>query len=292
MQNTLKFVIASILRILAKLSPKQSANLAWSIFCRPLNRKKPLSNSEEKLIQQSQQFFIDSDEYRIAVYRWNAVEDADLAKAILLTHGWGGHALNFSYIIKRLLADGFNVIAFDGPAHGNSSGKQANLLLNTQALLALTEHIPSIDALVGHSFGAITNAYALDLANYGDPLENVNKIVLVSGPNRLADIFAAFIQAMQLPEIILEIFHQKLKSIAKRSIDSMSTANFLRAFQGQILVIHDHKDRVVPYSEAKTVADLSAARLFSTTGHGHGRILHADEVVEEIANFLNSSTIR
>ena len=97
---------------------------------------------------------------------------------------------------------------------------------------------------------------------------------------------------MQLPEIILEIFHQKLKSIAKRRIDSMSTANFLRAFQGQILVINDHKDRVVPYSEAKTVADLSAARLFSTTGRGHGRILHADEVVEEIANFLNSSTIR
>ena len=77
-----------------------------------------------------------------------------------------------------------------------------------------------------------------------------------------------------------------------RSIDSMSTVTFLQAFHGQILVIHDHKDRVVPYSDAKTVADLSVARLFSTTGQGHGRILHANEVVEEIANFLNTCTIR
>ena len=132
MEKALKIILASFLRILAKLSPKLSANLAWTIFCKPLNRKKPLSNSEKNLIQQSQQFFIDSEEFRIAVYQWNAIEDADSAKTILLTHGWGGHALNFSYVIKRLLADGFNVIAFDGSAHGNSSGKQTNLQRNTQ----------------------------------------------------------------------------------------------------------------------------------------------------------------
>ena len=72
----------------------------------------------------------------------------------------------------------------------------------------------------------------------------------------------------------------------------MSTVKFLQDFQGEVLVMHDHQDRVVPYSEAKIVADLPSARLFSTTGHGHGRVLHADEMIEEIANFLNSSTIR
>ena len=163
--------------------------------------------------------------------------------------------------------------------------------VTTQALLTITEHIPPINALVGHSFGAITNAYAIDLANNSAQLKKVNKLVLIAGPNRLADIFASFIQTMQLPEIILEIFHQKLKSIAKRSIDSMTTTKFLRAFQGQILVIHDHKDRVVPHSEAETVAGSTTARLFSTTGNGHGRILNASEVIEEIANFLKPNTI-
>ena len=95
MENTLRILLSSFLRITAELSPKLSANLAWLFFCRPRIRKKSLSKSETELIQQSEQLFINSGEHRIAVYQWQTDKDADIAKTILFTHGWGGHALNF-----------------------------------------------------------------------------------------------------------------------------------------------------------------------------------------------------
>src|SRR6476619_6407329 len=43
--------------------------------------------------------------------------------AILLVHGWGGHAARLSRFVEPLEAAGFSVIAFDAPAHARSSGK-------------------------------------------------------------------------------------------------------------------------------------------------------------------------
>ena len=291
MEKILKIVLSRFIRLVAKLSPTLAADLAWSFFCKPRTRKKELNQSEKALLQRAQQFFINSGEYQIAVYQWQTANNPNKAKTVLCAHGWAGHALNFSHIIQRLLADGFNVLAFDGPAHGNSSGKQTNLLNNTQALLAIAAHVQPIDALVGHSFGSMTNALAIDLTRNTAQLGKVNKIVLIAGPNRLAGIFASFIQTMQLPNIILVIFHQKLQSIANRSIDSMTTKIFLQNFHGQTLIIHDHKDRVVPHAEAEAIASHPGIRLFSTTGNGHGRILMADAVLEEISNFLSSGDI-
>ncbi len=291
MENLLKILFSRIVRLLAKISPSLAADIAWSFFCQPRSRKQELNQSEKALLQRAQQFFINSGEYQLAAYQWQTSNNPNNAKTVLCAHGWGGHALNFSHIIQRLLDDGFNVLAFDGPAHGNSSGKQTNLLRNTQALLAIASHVQPIDVLIGHSFGAMTNALAIDMTQNTKQLERINKIVLIAGPNRLAGIFASFIHAMQLPNIILEIFHQKLQSIANRSIDTMTTKNFLQNFQGQTLIIHDHKDRVVPHAEAEEIATHPGIRLFSTTGNGHGRILIAESVLEEISNFLSSGDI-
>ena len=291
MENLLIAALSRFIRLVAKLSPTLATDLAWSFFCKPRIRNKELNSAEKALFQQAQQFFIKSGEYQIAVYQWQATNNPSSAKTVLCTHGWAGHALNFSHIIQRLLADGLNVIAFDGPAHGNSSGKQTNLLLNTQALLTIAAHIQPIDALVGHSFGAMTNALAIDITRNTAQLEKINKVVLIAGPNQLAGIFASFIKAMQLPNIILEKFHQKLQSMANRSINSMTTVNFMQNFHGQTLIIHDHKDRVVPHQEAEAIANLPGIRLFSTTGNGHGRILIADAVLDEISNFLTSGDI-
>ena len=163
MENLLKILFSRIVRLLAKISPSLAADIAWSFFCQPRSRKQELNQSEKALLQRAQQFFINSGEYQLAAYQWQTSNNPNNAKTVLCAHGWGGHALNFSHIIQRLLDDGFNVLAFDGPAHGNSSGKQTNLLRNTQALLAIASHVQPIDVLIGHSFGAMTNALAIDM---------------------------------------------------------------------------------------------------------------------------------
>ena len=290
MEAVLKIILANFFKFFSKISPSLTAEIAWSFFCKPRIRKKPLSKSESKLLQQAQQYSIDSDEYKISVYKWKNINRSNHAKTILLTHGWGGHALNFSYIINNLIENGFNVVAYDSPAHGKSSGKQTNLFHNTRALLEVANDIEPIHALVGHSFGTITSSYALELSKNDTSLSAVEKIILVAGPNRLADIFASFTKAMKLPNSVLTIFHQKVATISKRKIESMSTTEFLQSYSGQALLIHDHNDRLVPFADAESVAENSTATLFATTGCGHFRILATKNVIDKIINFLSSTS--
>ena len=293
METLLKTILINFYRFFSKISLTLTAEIAWSFFCKPRIQKKPLRELEKELLQQAKQYFIDSGEYKISVYEWKNSSNANgsKAKTILLTHGWGGHALNFSHLIIKLLEGNFNVIAYDSPAHGKSSGKKTNLLHNTQALLDVSQHTKSVDALIGHSFGTMANAYALELTKETSHLSAVKKIILIAGPNKLVDIFASFTQAMQLPNSILAIFHQKLEAIAKRKTESMSVVEFLQRYTGESLVVHDHKDRVVPFSEAATVANgIAATSLLATTGFGHFRVLSAASVIDTIFNFLSTNT--
>ena len=243
------------------------------------------------MLQQAKQYSIDSGKYKISVYEWNSSHNSNDNKTILFTHGWGGHALNFAYIIDKLLENDFNVVAYDSPAHGKSSGRKTNLFHNTQALLAVAESLAPVHALIGHSFGTMANSYALALCKENTSLEyarlsQVEELILIAGPNKLTDIFAAFTQAMHLPDSVLNIFHQKVETISKRKIESMSVTEFLTSYNGQSLLIHDHNDRIVPFTEAESVAEDSGANLFATTGYGHFRILKTKTVIEKIVNFL------
>ena len=54
------------------------------------------------------------------------------------------------------------------------------------------------------------------------------------------------------------------------------------------LVIHDRDDRMVPWTQGARVASLWAnARLMSTDGLGHGRILADEKVARAAAEFIS-----
>jgi pimeloyl-ACP methyl ester carboxylesterase len=63
----------------------------------------------------------ENDVEEIAVYHWGKG-----GRRILLVHGWGGKAAQFFSFVGPLLDAGFEVIAFDAPAHGASSGSFAS----------------------------------------------------------------------------------------------------------------------------------------------------------------------
>ncbi|MEM7401499.1 MAG: alpha/beta hydrolase [Pseudomonadota bacterium] len=288
MEAFLKTALSLFFRATAVFSTKLAAELAWSFFCKPLYHKKPLGKKEQTLLNQATQYFIDYEDKKIAVYQWQNVNGTQDTKTIMLSHGWGGHAFNFVFIIQSLLEQGFNILAYDSPAHGNSSGKQTNLLQNAQTILEISKKVTPIHALIGHSFGSISSAFALDLAQGTEQLKQVNSIVLIAGPNKLADIFASFTQTMHLPDRILEIFYRKVEALTLRKMQHMNTVNFLQHFSGSILVVHDQNDRVVPFSEAENVSHSSGGKLYSTKGYGHGRILRNEDVVAEIVNSLQN----
>mgnify|MGYP000595598652 CR=1 FL=1 len=68
-------------------------------------------------------------------------------------------------MVEPLLKKGYRVIAFDGPAHGKSSGKQASLLKFKDALLAIVQQYGTPSIAIGHSLGAMAIMLACSEVN-------------------------------------------------------------------------------------------------------------------------------
>ena len=66
-----------------------------------------------------------------------------------------------------------------------------------------------------------------------------------------------------------------------------STANFSKHLNTPCLIIHDKKDRIIPYTDALDIyRNYKNAKLVSTKGYGHG--LKSKEVNNTILDFLSA----
>jgi hypothetical protein len=92
---------------------------------------------------------------RLATWRWGE------GPAVLLVHGWGGHAGRLSRFVDPLTKAGFSVIAFDAPGHGVSEGKGCSVSDFIGAVLAVAEDDGNVVGLVGHSLGAAACVLAM-----------------------------------------------------------------------------------------------------------------------------------
>src|SRR6266568_473872 len=79
---------------------------------------------------------------------------------VLLVHGWGGRGGQLLALAAPILRAGCAVVTFDGPAHGDSTGKTASVRDFARAVAAVAERVGA-RAAIAHSMGAPAVALAL-----------------------------------------------------------------------------------------------------------------------------------
>lgn len=143
-------------------SSKEIESLLWQYICYSpkmpvrLQQQQLLDNAEIAVLKVNDEHFAKS-ELNFNTFKWGKGNHK-----VILTHGWGSKALDFSEIVTALNQTGdFEVIAFDAPGNGSSEGDLSNLLLYTQAVKAVVLHYGKPDVVVGHSLGAMANVIAL-----------------------------------------------------------------------------------------------------------------------------------
>ncbi|WP_231668320.1 alpha/beta hydrolase [Ralstonia solanacearum] len=72
----------------------------------------------------------------------------------MLCHAWGGRGTQLADFVPALLARGYEVLAFDAPGHGDSDGKQTDMVAYTRLIAWMAERFGPLHAIIGHSFGA------------------------------------------------------------------------------------------------------------------------------------------
>ena len=145
--------IKARINILALVSPERAAKKAVDIFCTPMRRtrKKP-----SRIFEKGEPLSFRLEGNTLRGHRWlpHQASGPTLEK-VLIIHGFESASVNFDQYISGFLKKGYEVLAFDAPAHGESGGKKITLPLYIQAIQSVCEHYGPVKRFMGHSFGGL-----------------------------------------------------------------------------------------------------------------------------------------
>lgn len=199
--------------------------------------------------------------------------------AVLLVHGWEGHASDMAAFIPGLLEAGFSVVVPDLPAHGASEGERAPIPTAMSALLAVQAVLGDFHAVIAHSIGCAVTVEAMARGL------RVGRAVLAASPARYSDHLRGVAaglgyDAAQTRELTAELLKLGVDAAA---LDVHRAAAALRQ---PALLLHSADDRVVPVRCSEELASIwPGARLARLEGLGHRRILAAPEAVRAAVSF-------
>ena len=143
------------LNMVGVVSKKKAAEMALVIFSTPFRKVK---KAVPPIFEKSELIGFRMNHKKVTGYRWNHPSD----KKFLILHGFESSAYNFDRYVKPMIKKGFEVIAMDAPAHGNSEGKTINLLEYIDMIAETEKRYGPFDAVMAHSFGGMAICMYLD----------------------------------------------------------------------------------------------------------------------------------
>ncbi len=263
-------------KVLQIVSPYLATRFGIKLFSTPVKFKTP--KRERSFLKKSEVLRVEVLQISktIQVYKYGSGP-----RKALLVHGWSGRGSQMHYIAENLGED-FTVFAFDGPAHGKSTGKTTNMSEFISSIEVLSHKFGPFEALIGHSIGgmAVLNAVARGV--------EAKSIITIGAADTISEIASDFAKKVGLsPKYgprLKKYFDKKLH----QDVNNFSAHKAANSIDIKTLVIHDQDDTEVSVSCARNIRQhLKDGQLLITHNLGHTTILRNREVVHEINKFLN-----
>lgn len=271
------------LRALGLASPRMAAEQAFKIFCTPysngVKQKEPLIF--HKAIKHSVQF----EGLNIRGFQWKPEHYND--RKVLIVHGFSSYSYKFEQYIQPLLKEGFEVLAFDAPAHGLSEGYMINALIYMRFLKKIDMEFGDIHGFIAHSLGGLATSL---LAESFPSTEN-RKFALIAPATETRSAVRGFYQLFKINPAVQTEFEQLIQSMTGKQMDHFSIKRVVEQINPPILWIHDKEDHICPYADTIPVQSMQHPHIqfHITNGLGHNKIYHDKGVIQLIINFLTQS---
>lgn len=261
-------------KYLSQVFPAYYAKGAEDIFLTPSRVPRPVS--EKTWFESAKKTTYSGG---IAAFEWGPADGPIVA----LIHGWSGRGTQMAAFAGPLVEQGYRVIAFDGPAHGDSAGEQTNVGEYAQFIIRMQQELKPFKAVVAHSFGAGCSVFA---AARGLKVE---KLVLVAGPSRYEVIVGQYLKFIGLSSKSQDYFYQSLAAKVGMPAKELNVGQIGESLSIPAMVVHDRDDKEVRFDSALDIKQAwPHVQLVETQGLGHRRILKDPTVIQQVVEFIQS----
>jgi pimeloyl-ACP methyl ester carboxylesterase/ribosomal protein S18 acetylase RimI-like enzyme len=269
-----------LLRVLQALSPRLASGLAFRLFLKPARRELLETDAAFMASAKVRQLQVGDD--RVQVYEWGTG-----ARTVLIAHGWGSRAARFAPLASALATRGWRVLAFDAPGHGLSPGTSSSLPQFMAALDAIAMQLGPVQAVIGHSLGAL--AIACQRASAPPWAGALQKVVLVSMPAGAAFLVASFQQMFGIGAATARELLARFRQRFATTPEFFSASPDAAPLQHATLLVHDRHDDIVPFAHSEQLLPrLKAGTLLATESLGHSALTRDAATIQAIGAFLDA----
>lgn len=263
-----------IFSVLGQIFPVITGHWAYRLWFTTRRFKPP--QAETMAASTAKQSSIQCNNISVAVYSWGD------GPVVLFVHGWTGRGTQVAPFIDSLTADGYRVISFDAPAHGQTPGRNTSIFKFSDVLIELNKQYGDFHAVITHSFGGMATAYA---ASQG---VRFGKMVCFCPPAGLDVLIENFSSMLNIPGKAIAVMKNKLERIyGKEMKQAVSTINNVKQLHCPGLIIHDEDDHDVACSSGQLISQAWENSEFILTHNlGHRRILKDPDCIERVVKFI------
>lgn len=269
--------VRSLLSLAWYWAPGMTQRLLGRIFSTPLAYK--TNAAEIACLAQARSFQVPVNGNQIKAWKWGR------GPGVLMLHGWNGRGIQFQGFIEPLVAAGYTAIALDGPAHGESGGRNTNYFDfsdTARAFLAPGLGL-EIRAVIGHSFGAAAFINALAKERLAVPAFFIAPVL------RLRELFVGAARQLGVPAKVTEQMIETLEAQYDYNLIEDNPIRVLQQLCVPILIAHDTQDHTISIDDSEQQARVhDTVDLLATHGLGHRRILSDPAVIEAGINHIQS----
>lgn len=264
-----------------KFSPRTASRWGATLWHTPASHR--MTRREAALLEVAGKRRVPFKEsaYQSALSSYYTIYSWGKGPLVLLVHGWGGSGAQMAALAQPLARAGYQVLALDALAHGDSSGEQTDVMEMTEVIKDLDAKCNGFQGIIAHSMGAIAAAVALD-----DGVRT-NRLVTCAAAASMDYYIQQFTQQLRASNQTIGRIVFNMNNRFKRNINELSLIHLAPKLGVPTLIVHDEHDEHVDHREAIALSKCwPRSRLHLTKHLGHTSLLHDADTIKKIVDFI------
>ncbi|MDB2606687.1 alpha/beta hydrolase [Zobellia sp.] len=261
--------------LLVRTSKKKAAKKAFDVFCTV--RKGKVLHHQKEYLDNAKNGILEIKEHTLQTYHWPGSRET-----VLLVHGWESNSFRWRNLIGKLMEAKYNIVAFDAPAQGYSSGKYLYIPLYSDGVQAMIEKY-NPKYLIGHSVGGMTLMYN----EFYHQNPNVEKIITIGSPSEFYELMNHYQRLLNFNSKVRKALENYIIDRFGFTVEEFSSSRFAKNNTKKGLLFHDELDKIAPFHASEAVHTHWKNSIFVRT-KGLGHSMHQEHINDQIIDFLNT----